>query len=651
VRARQRNVSSIIRIGVLLFVATTASRAFAYDEDDPPGTQATVNGVTAHVCPVNAANSVQEAMVGVDAANNRFLCSNAVEVLSASNWTADTSTQVDFPVSSTAPLGAKVSIHVCPQNEVMVGWNEAKDVLFCAPVAPGAGYSVQLSVDYGGTNETKIQEKNFPRSVHGCSSTGEKPVMAGIKADENILVCINFTYYGTQRAAGAPPPATDAAKREAWRQLMGRTPFPKPGCYASSYPNTQWQEVPCSTAPARPHPTNGDYSAQVSSGSISSATGSFSSVTGATGETDTLAGANHFSLQLNMNTFNSSLCTNRSANCAGQQFIYDSPGDVYIQYWVFQPQPCPTQTVAGHSWGFYNGSTGGRAGCYINGNQITVTPSQPITNLGALQFSGSLPNRAELSINHAPYPTNGCGQAGDTVLCTANDGVDFLSVGSQWTEAEFNVFGWGGGSTANLTPQPGTTIVVTTSVDNGTTNPPVVGGGITKESNNLTLIPPPCPIGGASPAIVFTESNSAGVTSTCACHAGYTWDPNTAACVCTPKTVAQACGALQCAGSVPDGCGGTVACPANCPSGQVCNPLYGSSCCTPPVQGQSLPNQCAPICPKCAAGYVCAAGVGEAYGHCVVNTRCEPGSHYCVDPKTGNGECLPQIQPCPQRSN
>ena len=47
--------------------------------------------------------------------------------------------------------------------------------------------------------------------------------------------------------------------------------------------------------------------------------------------------------------------------------------------------------------------------------------------------------------------------------------------------------------------------------------------------------------------------------------ARFTWDPNSAACLCTsPKTMAEACGTLQCAGNVPDGCGGTIACPANC---------------------------------------------------------------------------------------
>ena len=41
---------------------------------------------------------------------------------------------------------------------------------------------------------------------------------------------------------------------------------------------------------------------------------------------------------------------------------------------------------------------------------------------------------------------------------------------------------------------------------------------------------PCCPIGGAAPAIVVTESNSAGVKSICQCPAGEAWNPNSGTC-------------------------------------------------------------------------------------------------------------------------
>src|SRR5258707_5448502 len=98
-----------------------------------------------------------------------------------------------------------------------------------------------------------------------------------------------------------PPPPTATPPPSAktlhdWRKGMARVPAPKKGCFTSSYPSTEWQEVPCTTAPARPYPPargggrpdqigNGhDVSAQVTTGHISEAIGSFDSVTGVTSE-------------------------------------------------------------------------------------------------------------------------------------------------------------------------------------------------------------------------------------------------------------------------------------------------------------------------------------------------------------------------------
>jgi hypothetical protein len=306
----------------------------------------------------------------------------------------------------------------------------------------------------------------------------------------------------SQAAAPQAPPSEATPAMESWRRQMVRTPFPKPGCYTSGYPETEWQEVPCSTAEARPHPTNGDYSAQVTSGSISSATGSFGSVTGANGETDSQAGANQFSLQLNTNPFDSPLCDKGNSGCGWQQYIYDSPGNVYIQYWLINnKQPCPSK-----SWKYQVAVPNGAPGCYINGNQVTPSTAQAITDLAKLRLIGSSSSSQQSAML----------QDADGKLWGSPDSGDLLSIGTQWTAAEFNVVGAGNASTANLTPSTGTTVVVETSVDNRTTNPPGYGGGFTGESNNLTLKAPPCPIGGASPAIVFTESNAPGATSACA---------------------------------------------------------------------------------------------------------------------------------------
>jgi hypothetical protein len=166
-----------------VLAAVAPSQALAYSEDD--GTQMNFGGFgTAHVCANN------EPMVGLDTGHNRFLCSKAVTVGPPATWTPDTATHQTFTFD-----GKPVSIHVCPPGEVMMGLNIDKNVLICAVGQPSSvpfqGFTTKLNVD-GGANETKIKELNFGDSVHGCSSGDGPPVMAGVKVDDNLLVCISF---------------------------------------------------------------------------------------------------------------------------------------------------------------------------------------------------------------------------------------------------------------------------------------------------------------------------------------------------------------------------------------------------------------------------------------------------------------------------
>jgi hypothetical protein len=97
---------------------------------------------------------------------------------------------------------------------------------------------------------------------------------------------------------------------------------------------------------------------------------------------------------------------------------------------------------------------------------------------------------------------------------------------------------------------------------------------------------------------------------------------------CVPKTVAQACAGVPC-GTVPDGCSGTITCPVNCPSGETCSATSNYTCCTPPVPGTTVPNQCPAICPVCPLGETCEVGLGEAYGFCVPVKQCPKLTHPC----------------------
>ncbi len=237
---------------------------------------------------------------------------------------------------------------------------------------------------------------------------------------------------------------------------MARTPAPKSGCYTSSYPGTQRQEVRCTTAPTRPYPpatgatpenvgeATGFY-ANVP-GSLSSVVGSFYSVTGVSSESD--PSSNNFALQLNTNTFRTALCKGQVGCFAWQQYIYSNSGScigpttscVFIQYWLVNYQsPCPTcpkcptsPTTAGNSWTYFSGGHGTSPGCYINGKAAPV-PDQTITELAALILTGS----SQASAQSAVLETS----AGAGTLYNAADPGDLLAIGANWTAAEFNVFG------------------------------------------------------------------------------------------------------------------------------------------------------------------------------------------------------------------
>ena len=290
---------------------------------------------------------------------------------------------------------------------------------------------------------------------------------------------------------------------------------PRPGCFSSAYPSNQWQEVPCTTAPAVPFPPargprsdtvgNGnDVSAQVS-GHISEAVGSFDSVTGVTSEsgTGTFGGPNAFTLQLNSNFFASPACSGAAnpSNCLGwQQFVYANvscPHCAFIQYWLINYNAtCPS------------GWTASGGDCFTNSAAVNV-PAQTITNLGNLSLTGQVNSGGNdifiMAVGSNVYSVQGV----DTVV--------FLAQG--WQDAEFNVVGDCCGSQANF--NTGSTIVVRTSVNYGTLNAPsCLGQGFTGETNNLNFAAPPAAIHGTFPAILFTENSAGGAPSACASATG-----------------------------------------------------------------------------------------------------------------------------------
>jgi uncharacterized protein (TIGR03437 family) len=331
-----------------------------------------------------------------------------------------------------------------------------------------------------------------------------------------IAACFTFLAIdGPCRAQATKPGNEQSEGMETWRTSMARTPVPKRGCFDASYPSNEWTEVTCIAAPP-PHTLaavthfsgiassltgvgGGTDFAAKSSGLISRATGSFPSVTGVTSEFDlgNIVGTNTFSLQLNANSFPTSLCQ----GCAGwQQFIFvNYPGQpqstgVFMQYWLLNASSCPP------SWTFYQGAGGGTPGCYRNSPMTPVSPVS-IAQLGSLSLYGQAQGGTDTLILFMP-PNHAFTVAQGSVLNLQN----------YWNAAEFNVFGASGSSALF---NGGTAIVVQTSINDGTMNVPtcLIGfNGSTAETNNLTLMPTPQPI--CLPAvgtITFLESNTGSV--------------------------------------------------------------------------------------------------------------------------------------------
>jgi hypothetical protein len=361
--------------------------------------------------------------------------------------------------------------------------------------------------------------------------------------DVNAIASTLVTLSSQLATAGLRPPAVEAAqaaadvlreegvRRNAWNSTMSRTPLPKKGCFNAKYPNTGWHEVPCGKAPRRPYTVGIDTDWMASAANlISSATGSFDSVTGVGSETGTTTGdgcanpvpnvPNVFSLQLNTDRFDTTVCKNADnppgsqppkgaaipGDCQGwQQFVYSSSSNiVYVQYWLlnYGPPNGPTTCPAGQ----WNGTKTRPRDCYLN-SSTTPVPPQTIANLAQM----SLTARANSAADTVTLSV----RTGDVPSLSANNQDSALNLAGNWKAAEFNIFGDGCDSDATFDAEP--TLVVRTQVDAGARIAPTCAeGSFTAETNNLNLVGTPAVVPTSpSPAIVFTESKAGGTPKTC----------------------------------------------------------------------------------------------------------------------------------------
>ena len=318
-----------------------------------------------------------------------------------------------------------------------------------------------------------------------------------------------------------PPAVTESekAQRDAWRVQLLHTPRRKGGCFTATYPDTQWREVPCKAAPKHIFPPrpgshlntvgNGitDYVANPSS-PITLAVGSFDAVNSSGVQSEMsgpggVDGLNLFSLQLNSEYFVTSSCTAAlGPKCRGWvQFVYDNDvQDAYVQYWLLNYDFTAFTGACPSPWAPYAGY------CYQTAEtSLTTFPTQATAaDLLHMSVSGS--------------------GAGVTVywngsMISAPDTGIIPDLASNWYDAEFNVFGDGGGGQAVF--NPGTSITVRTEVDTGINIvPDCVVASYTGETNNLNLVSTPTMEPKKQyPSIIFNESDGASAAS-CATSVG-----------------------------------------------------------------------------------------------------------------------------------
>ena len=328
--------------------------------------------------------------------------------------------------------------------------------------------------------------------------------------------------------------AATELERTQWRETIATTPRPGRGCFRTVFPDTQWHAVTCDTA-RRPlrlpkggggvrletvgGPSN-DMMAQVPGG-ITQAEGSFDSVS-TTGATDSTAGAGKYTLQINTEFFDTSLCdgAGTGSTCKGwEQFVFDETGNTSMQYWINDYGPphytCPSPHGAScdgsgaYTDGWCEIALYGRTYCVVNSASTTAAAATP-SALGGVKLQGN----AAVGAGGSDSFTATVGG----VAATQSGGNYFSDLGTKWHEAEFNAFGEGKGSQLNF--EANTTLVVRVGVDSGASVAPgCTFSSFTAETNNLSIVDTAAgPAHNGHPSLVFTENNTG--TPDPSCSAG-----------------------------------------------------------------------------------------------------------------------------------
>lgn len=294
------------------------------------------------------------------------------------------------------------------------------------------------------------------------------------------LLAVLATRCDVGTAPNVDPPQSDAASKEAWRRSMTSASMPKPGCFRATYPSTTWQEYPCTPTTVGPlvpvHHSAGpapqlvgydlDFVSQIIQPHVIPAPaivwseGSFPVTKNLTTVNDVCnglvpgciaRGQGHFGLQMNTNTFFTKTCQGSAdPNCVGwAQFVFTTdssanggfPG-VFMQYWLINfGQNCPTGgSVTWKSFNNKNAQGKDQWDCFTPFAPVGFAPMLSITDLDQVVLTGTTGTTNTVFLFSPP----------NTLIANAglDDAVGLNS--GDWTETEFNLFGAGGGSEADL---------------------------------------------------------------------------------------------------------------------------------------------------------------------------------------------------------
>jgi len=322
------------------------------------------------------------------------------------------------------------------------------------------------------------------------------------------------------------PAAADQSTLQDWRKSTAPAIPRGNGCYKIEYPSREWKQVDCGQPPAHPPltikpqrqggirpedlPFHGDYT-MTPTVPIAIATGRLDKVgnitqVGSINDVDQKVADGKFTLQINSNaTMPATPATGPSCsgrpNCKGWvQFVYNNDRQLNIQEWFINylanaTDSCPATLPL---------NAGPHCGVNVGITTLDTTAPTGFADLDGANLIGQVTSDGKALVSL---------QLGATSWTVV--GTDLVGAFGNWTDAEFNVFGYGTVSKTEVytrvqfNPEAQITVKLSSDLDFSGKAPNCHGdvagniGTTTAEDSNLFLGPCSTTV---PPAISFNES-------------------------------------------------------------------------------------------------------------------------------------------------